>query len=112
MVTQRPAELAMPVLSMQHYFALRLSNQNDQDFVRAALPESSVGLMDSLPSLRNAEAVVVGEGVPMATRIAFDHLPEEFRPHSQTAPFSSAWSKDVDEPNFLNDVVTRWRKQR
>ena len=113
MVTQRPAELAITVLSQcSTIFALRLSNQNDQDFVRAALPESSVGLMDSLPSLRNAEAVVVGEGVPMATRIAFDHLPEEHRPHSQTAPFAAAWSQDIEQPTFLNDVVTRWRKQR
>ncbi len=113
MVSQRPAELATTVLSQcSTIFALRLSNQNDQDFVRAALPESSIGLMDSLPSLRNGEAVVVGEGVPMATRIVFDRLPEEFRPHSQTAPFSTAWSKDVEEPNFLADVVTRWRKQR
>jgi DNA helicase HerA-like ATPase len=113
MVTQRPAELAMSVLSQcSTIFALRLGNQNDQDFVRAALPESSVGLMDSLSSLRNAEAIVVGEGVPMATRIVFDDLPQNYRPHSQTAPFSTAWSSDISDPNFLAEIVTRWRRQR
>ncbi len=113
LVTQRPSELASVILSQCNtIFALRLSNQKDQDFVRSALSESAMGLMDFLPSLRNAEAIAVGEGVPMPLRLCFTRLPEEHRPLSGTASFSTAWQNDDEDPSFLDQVVDRWRRQR
>jgi DNA helicase HerA-like ATPase len=93
-------------------FALRMSNQKDQEFLRAAMPESGIGLLDELPSLRNAEAIAVGEGVPIPTRICFDELPDNARPRSKTAPFSTAWTQEVSSDSFLQSVVNRWRNQR
>jgi len=93
-------------------FALRMSNQKDQEFLRAAMPESGIGLLDELPSLRNAEAIAVGEGVPIPTRICFDELPDFARPRSKTAPFSTAWAQEVSSDSFLQSVVSRWRNQR
>ncbi len=40
----------------------------------------AMGLMSELPSLRNGQAIAVGEGVPLPTRIDFDRLPEEHQP--------------------------------
>ena len=88
-----------------------MGNQNDQEFVRATLWESARGLLDFLPSLRNSEAIAVGEGVSIPVRICFDNLPEEFRPKSGTAPFSSAWQDDWEDADFLDQVVNRWRRQ-
>ncbi len=113
MVTQRPSELAQGILSQCNtIFALRMRNQNDQDFVRSTLSESAVGLLDFLPSLRNGEAIGVGEGVSIPMRLAFDRIPDERRPMSGTASFSSAWKAEADSPEFLDDVVKRWRYQR
>ncbi len=113
MVTQRPSELAPGILSQCNtIFALRMSNQNDQDFVRSTLSESAVGLLDFLPSLRNGEAIGVGEGVSIPMRLAFDRIPDERRPMSGTASFSSAWKAEADSPEFLDEVVKRWRYQR
>ncbi|MCG8359558.1 MAG: DUF87 domain-containing protein [Kiloniellales bacterium] len=115
-VSQRPSELATGMLSQCNtIFAMRMSNQNDQDFVRAAMSESATGLMDFLPSLHIAEAIAVGEGVPLPVRVSFDHLPEEHRPRSGTARFSAAWkqqSENGEDKAFLNEVVSRWRRQR
>ncbi|MEM7226136.1 MAG: DUF87 domain-containing protein [Pseudomonadota bacterium] len=113
MVSQRPSELATGILSQCNtIFALRMSNQKDQEFVRSTLSESAIGLLDFLPSLRNAEAIAVGEGVSVPVRVCFDDLPEGRRPLSGTAPFSSAWQVDEEDNSFLDTVVDRWRRQR
>ena len=112
-VSQRPSELEPGILSQCNtVFALRLSNQKDQDFVRGAMSESSFGLLEFLPSLRNAEAIVVGEGVTVPVRLCFDDLPADHRPLSGTASFSTAWQNDIADDSFVEDVVNRWRNQR
>ena len=112
-VTQRPSELAPGMLSQcSTIFSLRLSNQKDQEFVSGAMSESAIGLMDSLPSLRNAEAIVVGEGVSVPFRVCFDHLPDNYRPKSGTASFSNSWDKDMDDNSIVTATIERWRKQR
>ena len=112
LVTQRPSELSETILSQCNtLFALRMSNDRDQEFVRRALPDSAAGLLTALPALRTQEAVVVGEGVSLPMRIRFAHLPEERRPRSTTAPFSSAWQDDVDPTLQVDQVIRRWRQQ-
>jgi DNA helicase HerA-like ATPase len=112
-VSQRPSELSMGILSQCNtIFALRLSSQKDQEFVRGAMAESALGLLDFLPSLRNAEAIAVGEGVAVPVRILFDEVPAENQPNSRTVEFSHAWSGDRSNPSFVADVVERWRRQR
>jgi DNA helicase HerA-like ATPase len=113
LVSQRPSELAPSVLSQCNtIFALRMGHQSDQAFVRGALSESAMGLLDFLPSLRNAEAIAVGEGVSVPVRLCFDPIPDNSRPLSGTASFSSAWSRDHEDSAFLSLVVERWRRQR
>jgi hypothetical protein len=110
-VTQRPSDLTPSLLSeCNTLFALRMSNHEDQDIVRGALPEASHGLMNFLPALRNGEAVVVGEGVSMPMRIAFTPLPEECSPKSATASFTEAWSRDLDDRSAVMQTIERWRR--
>ncbi len=110
-ITQRPSDLAASLLSeCNTMFALRMTNHDDQDILRGALAESSHGLMDFLPALRNGEAIVVGEGVSLPMRICFAPLPEECRPKSSTASFAAAWSHDVDDPTAVAQTVERWRR--
>jgi DNA helicase HerA-like ATPase len=92
-------------------FALRINNTQDQTSLRGTLRESSLGLLEFLPALRNAEAIAIGEGVPVPVRLCFDDLPEDARPLSGTARFSVAWVKEIDDPAFLGTVVERWRKE-
>ncbi len=113
LVSQRPSDLAIGVLSQCNtIFAMRMSNQKDQEFVAGALSESAVGLLDSLPTLRTGEAIVVGEGVSVPMRVRFDTLPDHRRPLSGTASFSSAWQSDDKDQDFAAAVIERWRRQR
>lgn len=113
LVTQRPSELSQTILSQCNtLFALRMSNDRDQEFVRRALPESAAGMLNALPALRTQEAVVVGEGVTLPMRVRFDHLKGVHRPLSETASFSSAWRQDVDRgEDFVATTLDRWRRQ-
>jgi len=113
-VTQRPSELAAGMLSQcSTIFAMRLTHQKDQQIVRSAMSDSAFGLLEALPSLGNAEAIAVGEGVAIPMRLVIDQLDPSHRPKSDTATFSTAWRKNVDDPEaFLQQVAERWRRQR
>ncbi|MEI6986493.1 MAG: DUF87 domain-containing protein [Rhodospirillaceae bacterium] len=113
LVSQRPSELATSILSQcGTVFALRMSNELDQDFIRRILPEGARSLINALPSLRPREAVVVGVGVSVPMRITFDPLAPEHRPRSSSARFSEAWQADSTAQPFVEQTVERWRHQR
>lgn len=110
-VTQRPSELAPDILSQCNtVFALRLSNHLDQACITSALADSSRGLLDSLPALGNAEAILIGEGISVPVRVQMARLPEEKRPRSGSASFATAWREDQSSTEFINEIIARWRR--
>ena len=111
-ITQRPAELDPTILSQCNtIFSLRLTNERDQEILKAGISDSAASLMDFMPTMGVGEAVTFGEGVSLPTRIKFDRLSREHQPRSSTALFSVNWREDITEPNFLKHIVARWRQQ-
>ncbi len=109
-VSQRPAELDPTILSQcSTIFAMRLSNERDQEIVRAAISDSVASLLDFLPSMGTREAVVFGDGVTLPQRMRFDDLPEDAMPRSRTARFTERWREGGGDAGLLEDVVDRWR---
>jgi len=112
LVTQRPSELSESILSQCNtIIALRMSNEQDQNFVRRALPDNVKSLVDALPTLRTREALAVGEGTSVPVRLLFDKIPEDRQPRSQDASFSKAWGTEVSDTALIEEVVRRWRIQ-
>ena len=112
-VTQRPAEIDPTILSQTStIFAMRLTNQNDQEIVQAAVSDAAVSLLEFLPSMGNGEAIAIGEGVPLPMRVRFDRLPDGLSPRSSGASFSEGWQEDRGNADFINAVIDRWRGQR
>jgi uncharacterized protein len=110
LITQRPSDLAEGVLSQcGTILAMRLNNDRDQAFVRAAMPEGSRGFLDAIPALRNRECVIVGEGVSIPIRVAFDDLEEAKRPASGDPSFSALWRQSGGEQAMVARTVQRWR---
>jgi DNA helicase HerA-like ATPase len=113
LITQRPSDLAEGVLSQcGTIISMRLNNERDQAFVKAAMPEGARGFLDSIPALRNREAIICGEGVPIPIRVAFDDLEEGLRPASNDPVFSELWSRSGNEDALVEHVIGRWRNQR
>jgi hypothetical protein len=112
LITQRPSDLEEGVLSQcGTIIAMRLNNERDQAFVRAAMPEGARGFLDSIPALRNRECVICGEGVAVPIRVAFDDLVETRRPASSDPLFSSLWRDSGGEEGIIQRTIMRWRAQ-
>lgn len=112
LISQRPSELAESILSQCNtLIALRMSNEQDQNFVQRALPDSVRSLVNVLPTLRTQEALVVGEGSVVPMRLRFNDLPEDRRPQSADVPFAACWSAETADATYVEAVVRRWRLQ-
>jgi len=112
LITQRPSDLAEGVLSQcGTIVAMRLNNDRDQAFVKAAMPEGARGFLDSIPALRNRECIICGEGVSIPIRVSFDDLEPNKRPASADPSFSDLWSKSGGEELSVERTVQRWRSQ-
>jgi uncharacterized protein len=71
-VSQRPGELDPTILSQcSTVFAMRLSNDRDQEIIRSAISDSSASTISFLSALDNREAIVFGEGVATPMRFKF-----------------------------------------
>lgn len=109
-VSQRPAEVDPTILSQCNtVFALRMSNDRDQEIVTSAITDTGSGLLEFLPSLGQREALAFGDGVALPVRIKFDELPMHCLPRSTTARFTEHWQRSVGDEGFLEQVVERWR---
>ena len=112
LITQRPSDLAEGVLSQcGTIIAMRLNNDRDQAFVRAAMPEGARGFLDSIPALRNQECIICGEGVAIPIRVAFDRLEEIKRPASADPVFSQLWRDVGQEEDIIQRTIQKWRAQ-
>ena len=108
-VTQRPHELSETVLAQcSTFICLRLTNPDDQDYVRDLVPEAESDFIDVLSSLSQGEAMVMGLAVPLPTRVQL-YKPDP-PPNSSSVDFFRHWvtgPSDLD----IDDIVDRWRRQ-
>ncbi len=108
-VSQRPHEVSETVLAQCGTFiCLRITNPDDQAYVRSLVPESEGDLVSVLAGLGRGEALVLGEAVPLPTRLQFDR--PNPTPNSDDVDFYSKWT---DGPTDLDvdAIVKRWRSQ-
>jgi DNA helicase HerA-like ATPase len=108
MITQRPGELDPTILSQcSTVFAMRLSNDRDQDIIRSAIPDSSVSTMSFLSSIGNGEAIAFGEAVSVPMRLRFTRMAEHRLPKAATAMLRD--DDDTPENVDLRSIVSRMR---
>ncbi|MFM2421736.1 MAG: hypothetical protein RL291_266 [Pseudomonadota bacterium] len=109
-ITQRPAEIDPTILSQCNtVFALRMSNDRDQEIVQSSISDTGSGLLEFLSALGQREAIAFGEGVSLPVRIRFDDLAKNCMPRSSSAKFTERWQVSVNDESFVESVVERWR---
>ena len=109
-VSQRPLELSETVLAQcASFICLRISNPDDQAYVRQLMPEGEQDLAETLASLRRGEALAVGEAVPMPTR--FQVYKPDPAPASDDVPVAQAWREGPDDLD-VSDIVQHWWRQK
>ena len=108
-VSQRPHEVSETVLAQCGTFiCLRITNPNDQSYVRSLVPESEGDLVSVLAGLGRGEALVLGEAVPLPTRLQVEK--PNPTPNSDDVDFYDKWTTGPDDLD-VDAIVKRWRSQ-
>lgn len=109
-ISQRPREVSSTILSQCNSFlCLRISNPEDQSYVKSLLPDSVRGIANLFSTLRRGECVLLGDSVLMPTRIRID-IPDP-KPASDDASFYRQWTTDPIDIDFAS-VLNAWRNQQ
>jgi DNA helicase HerA-like ATPase len=108
-VSQRPHDVSETVLAQcSSYICLRISNPDDQEYVRSMVPEAVRGTFAALTSLSKGEAVALGEAVPMPVRFRVD-IPDP-PPNSRDVDYARKW-RDGGKQISVKNLVSNWHRQ-
>lgn len=107
-VSQRPSEVSSTIYAQcNNFIALRLTNSDDQSYIKKLLPDNTNGITDILPNLSPGQAIVVGDATIVPTIVQMEKPNPE--PHSQSVKFQNEWNELWRSITF-EDVINRWRK--
>lgn len=110
-VTQRPVEIENTVLSQcGTMIALRLTNSADRTKVESAMPDDLGDLASMLPGLRTGEGIVIGEAMPIPSRIQFFKAGR--RPRGDDPEMPEAWRKQRPDGAHYGSALNNWRHQK
>ncbi len=108
-VSQRPSEVSDTIFSQcNNFVALRLTNINDQNYIKNLLPNNSNSITDILPTLSAGECLIVGDATPMPSIVQMKMPAPE--PKSESIKFHSEWEENWKDVTF-DKIITRWRKE-
>jgi uncharacterized protein len=108
-VSQRPHEVSETVLAQCGTFiCLRITNPDDQAYLKKLVPESEGDLVSVLAGLGRGEALVLGEAVPLPTRLQFEK--PNPTPNSDDIDFYNKWKIGLVDLD-VDAIVKRWRSQ-
>jgi DNA helicase HerA-like ATPase len=108
-ISQRPSEISETIFSQcNNFVAMRLTNPDDQNYVKRLLPDTLANLTDTLPSLSSGEALLIGESIIIPSIIKIDKCVPA--PKSEDIPYleiwKEKWKEDVDFPKITDE----WKK--
>lgn len=96
LASQRPSEISETIFSQcNNFLAMRLTNPSDQSYVKRLLPDTMGSLIDTMPSLRAGEALLIGESIVLPSIVQIEPCDESKQPSSNDIPYWELW-KDLD----------------
>ncbi|MBA3037774.1 MAG: ATP-binding protein, partial [Desulfobacterium sp.] len=108
-VSQRPAEISETIFSQcNNFIAMRLTNPDDQNYVKRLLPDSLGNLTDTLPALKTGEALLIGDSIVMPSIVKVDEC-KEYCPSSNDINYVEIWKEKWKDVVF-NKIVEEWKK--
>jgi DNA helicase HerA-like ATPase len=108
-VSQRPSEVSETIFSQcNNFISLRLTNVNDQSYVKALMPENSNAIADILPNLSSGECLIVGDATIIPSVVKLE--PPDPQPKSQSVKFNDEWKKEWRDVEF-EEIIKRWKKE-
>jgi len=110
LITQRPCEIDPTIISQcSTLFVMRLSNDRDQAFIRAAVSDAAENLLSFIPTLGPREVFTFGSGTAVPTRMRFPELPLAMRPRSEANSNTRSEGGATMNRDLMMSVIERWR---
>ncbi|NIK22887.1 ATP-binding protein [Paenibacillus lupini] len=98
-VSQRPSEISETIFSQcNNFIAMRLTNPDDQNYVKRLLPDNLGPLTDSLATLKEGEAILIGDSIIMPSLVTIDKC--EQTPSSNDINYLQEWKKPWSQVDF------------
>lgn len=108
-VSQRPSEVSETVLAQcNNFVVLRLTNPNDQNYVRSLMPDSTRQVTEMLPSLSTGQCIAVGDAVLIPSVVQLEKPNPE--PQSKNVDVFKEWAANWIDITF-DQVIARWTKE-
>lgn len=108
LASQRPSEISETIFSQcNNFIAMRLTNPNDQGYVKKLLPDTLGSLIDKMPSLKAGEALLIGESIILPSIVQIDEC--KLPPSSNDIPYWELW-KDEWKHLDINELKKEWYK--
>jgi DNA helicase HerA-like ATPase len=108
LASQRPSEISETIFSQcNNFIAMRLTNPNDQGYVKKLLPDTLGSLIDKMPSLKAGEALLIGEAIILPSIVQIDEC--KLPPSSNDIPYWELW-KDEWKHLDINELKNEWYK--
>lgn len=108
LLTQRPSEISETIFSQcNNFIAMRLTNPEDQNYVKRLLPDSLGPLTESLPILGSGEAILIGDSLVMPSLVKIDECNPE--PSSKDINYLQEWKKKWVDVEF-DKIINKWSK--
>jgi DNA helicase HerA-like ATPase len=108
LASQRPSEISETIFSQcNNFIAMRLTNPNDQNYVKKLLPDTLGNIIDELPTLRAGEALLMGESVVLPSIVQIEKC--DLAPSSNDIPYWQLWKEEWKDLNF-EELKNEWYK--
>jgi DNA helicase HerA-like ATPase len=106
--SQRPSEISETVFSQcSNFLAMRLTNPDDQAYVRRLLPDTLGNVTAGISALEAGEALLIGDATVMPSVVYID--PCSPVPSSNDIPYFELWKGPWRVVKF-DDVTKEWRE--
>lgn len=90
--SQRPSEISETIFSQcSNFLAMRLTNPDDQSYVRRLLPDTLGNLTEGMPALEQGEALLIGDAVIMPCVVYVEKCDPE--PSSSDVKYLTLWKE-------------------
>jgi len=106
LASQRPSEISETIFSQcNNFIAMRLTNPVDQGYVKKLLPDTLGTLIDTMPSLKQGEALLVGESIILPSIVQIDRCTNE--PSSNDIPYWELWKEEWKNMS-IDEIKSEW----
>lgn len=105
--SQRPSEISETIFSQcSNFLAMRLTNPDDQSYVRRLLPDTLGNLTEGMPALEQGEALLIGDAVIMPCVVYVEKCNPE--PSSSDVKYLTLWKEEWKKIDFKRRA-DNWR---